>query len=111
MITELPQIESGFIRGAEAAHHLSVTLRAAFEDFYNRPVEIVTAEMNQDVSRTLAIFSHNASLATSTNEVLEWLNSPRFPVRAPTAMPNGYSFDSQAGQFVYNEPAADTFNP
>jgi hypothetical protein len=102
MIPKLTTIDQVTIQGAEAAHHLAVTLKAGWEQVWNRAPEIVATELNADLAKSGAIFQLNAQTATAINAILDLVDDERFTVRVPTSMPSGWEL-GQAG-FIYTAP-------
>jgi len=102
MIPKLTTLDQVTIQGAEAAHHLAATLKAGWEQVWNRDPEIVAAELNADLAKSGAIFQLNAQTATAINAILDSVDDERFTARVPTSMPSGWEL-GQAG-FVYTSP-------
>jgi len=102
MIPKLTTLDQVTIQGAEAAHHLAATLKAGWEQVWNRAPEVVAAELNADLAKSGAIFQLNAQTATAINAILDSVNDDRFSVRVPTSMPSGWEL-GQAG-FIYTAP-------
>jgi len=102
MIPKLTNLDTVTIQGAEAAHHLATTLKAGWEQVWNRSPEVVAAELNADLAKSTAIFQLNAQTATAINAILDLVDDERFSVRVPTSMPSGWEL-GQAG-FVFTAP-------
>jgi len=102
MIPKLTILDQVTIQGAEAAHHLAATLKAGWEQEWNRAPEIVAAELNADLAKSVAIFQLNAQTATAINAILDGVSDERFSVRVPTSMPSGWEL-TESG-FVYTAP-------
>jgi len=101
----LPQptrLDSAALAGAEAAHHLATVLQTQWQAFWQRPAETVLADIEADLPKTLAIFQLNTQASEAVNALLDAVNDPRFPRRAPTRLPSYWSFDGAA--FAYNPP-------
>lgn len=100
-------MDSCSLRGAEAAHHFAAVIRNQYDAFWQRDVAVLLADLNADVTKTLAIFGLNTQAATAVNAMLDAIDDPRWPTRAPAAMPEGFSFDQQAGTFGYVAPESE----
>lgn len=103
-------LDQGVLAGAEAAHNLASVLASQWQRFWQRDPAAVLAELNTDAARSAAIFALNSQAATVVNALLDALNDPRFPARAPTSMPTGWSFSPEAG-FAYTPPAIEEPEP
>lgn len=104
MIT-LPQptiLDSAALAGSDAAHHLATVLHTQWQAFWQRPADTVLADINADLSKTLAIFQLNTQASEAVNALLDAVNDPRFSNRAPTSLPTGWAFDGTA--FTYMPP-------
>ncbi len=106
MIPKLSTLDQVTLQGAEAAHHLAFTLKAGWEQVWNRAPEVVAEELNADLVKSSAIFALNAQAAVSVNALLDAVNDDRFTARVPTAMPTGWTFDPQTG-FTYTAPVIE----
>jgi hypothetical protein len=102
MIPKLTTLDTVTIQGAEAAHHLAATLKAGWEQVWNRSPEIVSAELNADLAKSGAIFQLNAQTATAINAILDLVDDERFSVRVPVSMPTGWELTQEG--FVYTAP-------
>jgi hypothetical protein len=80
---DLAAKDASVIRCAEAAHHLAFVLHNENEQFWLLPTERLLAVLNYDVSSTNATFAANTALGTAINSILDQLDLPQFPVRAP----------------------------
>lgn len=99
-------LDSGALAGAEAAHHFATVLRNQWTAFWQREPAAVLADLHADLPKTLAIFALNTQAATAINALLDAVGDLRFPVRAPSALPDYWSFDEQAG-FAYTPPVIE----
>lgn len=99
---DLAAKDESIIRCAEAAHHLASVLKMENVRFWSLPTERLLAVMNYDPSATLATFAANTDAGTIVNDLLDRLNLPQFPNRAPvTAGRDDIEFDGS--QFVQVE--------
>jgi len=106
MIT-LPQptvLDSATLAGAEAAHHLATVIRTGYAAYWSRSPEVILADMAEDLPNTLAVFALNTQASEAVNALLDAVNDPRFSNRAPTSLPQYWSFDGAA--FTYTPPPA-----
>jgi hypothetical protein len=99
-------LDQGTLAGAEAAHNFAVILKAQFDRFWQRDPSEVAAELNANPMRTVGIFQLNTQAGTAVNALLDSLNDPRFPTRAPVDMPVGWAFVD--GQFTYTAPVSES---
>ena len=65
------------------------------------------AELNADPSRSATIFGLNSQAASAVNALLDAINGPRFPTRAPNSMPEGWSFGVSGFVYTAPEPPAE----
>lgn len=107
LLTQRTQLESDLhdkdesvIRCAEAAHHLASVLSNENARFWSVPTDRLLAILNHDVAVTLATFAANTAAGTAVNAILDQLDDPRFPGRAPVA-PGRTDIVFQDGMFVY----------
>lgn len=98
----------GLLAGAEAAHYFATVLRSQYEMFYDRDTATILAELNADITQSLAIFELNTQAGTAVNSLLDAINDPRFSTRAPVTMPSNWTFVD--GQFAYIQPIEDASN-
>lgn len=82
--TDLADKDASVIRCAEAAHHLAAVLRNENVRFWSVPTARLLAVLNHDVATTLATFAANTAAGSAVNAILDQLDDPRFPTRAPT---------------------------
>lgn len=103
----LPQptvMDSGALRVAEAKHHSVTVQKAVWQEFWQRDPEIVAAELNADVQKTLALFQLNSTAAQADNALLDAIGDSRFSNRAPDSIPPQWIFDIDGQKFVYAPP-------
>jgi hypothetical protein len=95
-------LDKATLAAAEAANHLATVMRAGWAAFWQRdPAEVLT-DIAADLPKTLAIFALNTQAGTSVNALLDAINDPRFPARAPVDLPPYWSFNGAA--FEYSPP-------
>jgi len=104
LITKPTALDAAALAGAEAAHHLATVLRTQSAAFWQRDPAVVLAEIESDLSKTLAIFALNMQASTAVNALLDAISDPRYPNRAPIDLPPYWSFDGSV--FTYTAPAA-----
>jgi hypothetical protein len=102
LITKQTALDSASLAGAEAAHHLASTLKSGWQSVWNRAPQIIAAELNADLTKSVAIFQLNAQASSAVNALLDAVNDERFSVRVPTSMPSGWEL-TEAG-FTYTAP-------
>ena len=102
LIAKTSILDQGINAAAQAAHHLATTLKTAWEEFWQRDSEVILEELHADVAKTAQVFQLNTEAGTSVNALLDSIQDDRFSNRAPTAMPEGWSFDGSA--FAYTKP-------
>lgn len=95
-------LDAATLTGAEAANYLASTLKSGWESVWNRAPQIVAAELNADLAKSVAIFQLNAQASSAVNALLDAVNDERFSVRVPTSMPSGWEL-TEAG-FTYTAP-------
>lgn len=82
--TDLAERDASVLRGAEALHHAAAVMRAEHGRFWAIPTDRLIALLNADIAGTLALFQANTQAAQAINAVLDLLDHPAFPGRAPT---------------------------
>lgn len=87
---------------AQAIHHAAVVQLSGWQAVWSRDPAVVLAELNADAN-ALTIMQLSTQSGTALNGLLDAINDPRFPTRAPLSMPLGYAFDGT--QFTYTTPA------
>ncbi len=109
--TTTPKFVTRKLRVAEAVNHLITVQSAANQEFWDRPVEEILAELNLDVAESLELLAGNTTLASALNTTQGTLNvideqgSPVFPARAPTE-PGRADIVFDGAAFVFT-PAAE----
>jgi hypothetical protein len=106
MIPKLSTLDKATIQGAEAAHHLAVTLKSGWEQVWNREPETVATELNADLGKSISIFQLNTQTANAINAILDSVDDERFSVRVPTSMPTGWELTEEG--FIYTAPVIET---
>lgn len=99
-------LEKAALAGAEAAHFFASVLNTQYQTFWQRNVDDVTAELNANIARNLAIFELNTKAGKAVNELLDALGDERFSTRAPITMPANWSFEN--GAFAYVAPKLES---
>lgn len=103
---DLAEKDASVIRCAEAAHHLAAVLRNENSRFWSVPTDRLLAVLNHDVATTLATFAANTAAGTAVNAILDQLDDPRFPTRAPVE-PGRSDIVFLNGAFVLINATAD----
>lgn len=106
---DLAAKDASIIRCAEALNHLAVTLRNENQQFWSLPTDRLLAVLNHDIGSTNATFAANTAVGVAANNILDQLDLPQFPVRAPvTAGRSDIVFNGTAFEHVPTpEPTTD----
>jgi hypothetical protein len=114
---DLAAKDESIIRCAEATHHFAAVLKSENNRFWSLPTERLLAVMNYDPAATLATFAANTDAGTIVNDLLDRLNLPQFPNRAPVTAGrtdivfNGTAFEYVAPPEPEPEPTDSNLDP
>lgn len=92
---------------AEAVNNLACVSKNAYEKFWSaEPVQLV-ADLNENLSASLATMQANSAVAAAVNAQLDLINLENYSTRIPSALPDHITFDSELGQFIYTAPVIE----
>jgi len=100
---DLAEKDAGVLRAATALHHAATVLAGENNRFWSVPTDRLLAVLNADLALTLATFTANTQAGTAINALLDAIDSPDMPRRAPVE-PGRSDIVFDGAAFVYVAP-------